>query len=115
MTDRKFSMAIDRYVQGINHPFAPWNQPDYVHPKCENCSLSEEEFEACQEQWVKEPTYLGCKEVRMSIHLENASRAYWDQLMYQDWLLWETTWEQLTKEKDLYRDFTTLWEMECTP
>jgi hypothetical protein len=38
-TERRFHQAIDRHVQGIGHPFAPWNQDDGLLPMCDNCEV----------------------------------------------------------------------------
>jgi hypothetical protein len=34
--DRGQAAALDRHIEGINHPFAPWNQPDDAEdcPQC---------------------------------------------------------------------------------
>ena len=40
-SDRSFKAAIDRHVQGIYHPSAPWNQPDYYDPMCDLCEVED--------------------------------------------------------------------------
>lgn len=42
MTRRQFSEAIDRHIQGINDPYAPFNQRDWTeNPMCEECDVEE--------------------------------------------------------------------------
>lgn len=75
MSRKQFHSAIDRYVQGINDPNAPFNQVDDLPKECEECP--EEKAEECVEL---------CDTVKEIMAEEYAKQQKADQAQYVHWL-----------------------------
>lgn len=91
MSRRHFHQAIDRYIQGINDPFAPFNQPDFPHPFCEKCKDSEECLDATEWQ--------PCEKVAKAMYEDMVEQFQMDNAMYRSWLLWEADPEKIDEDQ----------------